>query len=442
MSQGHRAHVKQPASHLISRVRAFLVFWAVTLLGAAPLGAETGSPSPGGEASHDLVSLDTLAPWQQAVVEFFQLTFFGVELWRIALAVGVVSFGFALRTHLLNRLFKPIKALVKHTDSRVDDLLLETLRRPLGWVIRLVAFYVALVILEPPTSLMRVATLGMQTIGTILVAWVVFHLVDVFAVTLSRSGDGNGKASIDKQLVPLIMNVVRAVLFVIVGIALIQQWGYDVTSLVAGLGIGGLAFALAAKPTLSNWFGSVMIFTDRPFTIGDWVKTSHGEGVVEDIGLRSTKIRTFSDTLITVPNSDVAAIAIENCSAMPRRRLLTNIGLAYGTTGEQMEQIIEEIRVRVQTDDRIESDTWLVYFDAFGNSSLELLLRCWMVSTDYEQFLVTKQELYLDMMKIVERAGTAFALPTHSVHLDDETPRPRGFDEQRAPANSPAHTSS
>src|SRR5690554_949486 len=385
MSRAARTRFVPQLRQRLIRGYLFVVCAAITLLSAAPLRAQAGDINEPGV--HDLVNLDTLAPWQQSVVEFFRLTLFGVALWRVLLAVGVLSLGFALRTAILKRLFRPLQALVKRSDSDVDDLLLETLHRPFGWVIRLLAFYLALVILEPPASLMRVATLGMQTVGTILVAWVIFHLVDVFAMAMTRSRDDGSDASLDRELVPLVMNVVRAVLFVIVAIALIQQWGYDVTSLVAGLGIGGLAFALAAKPTLANWFGSVMIFTDRPFKIGDWVKTAVGEGVVEDIGLRSTKIRTFAETLISVPNSDVAALAIENCSAMPKRRLLTSIGIAYGTTGAQMEQIIAGIKERLQADERIEDGTWRVYFDSFGSSSLEILLQCWMISPGYENYL-------------------------------------------------------
>src|SRR5690554_8173755 len=120
-----------------------------------------------------------------------------------------------------------------------------------------------------------------------------------------------------------------------------------------------------------------MIVTDSPFKIGDWVKAAVGEGVVEDIGLRSTKIRAFAETLISVPNSDVAALVIENCSAMPKRRLLTSIGFAYGTAGAQMEQIMAGMKERLQAAERIEDGTRRGHLDAFGSSSLALLLPCW-----------------------------------------------------------------
>lgn len=440
MSRGNWSRFIDVQKRRLASVYALLMSLGISLWSAAPALAQESATTP--ERPRDLINFDSLAPWQQVLVEFFKVTLFGIELWRITLAAGALAFGFVLRSHILDRLFLPLQALTKRSKSRVDDALLQTLRRPLTWVIRLVAFYVALVILEPADSLMRVATLGLQTVGTIMVAWVIFHLADIFAMALTRSNDEGGAASLDRQLVPLVMNVVRAVLFVFVAIALIQQWGYDVTSLVAGLGIGGLAFALAAKPTLSNWFGSLMIFTDRPFKIGDWVKTRHGEGVVEDIGLRSTKIRTFAETLITVPNSDVASIAIENCSAMPKRRLLTSIGIAYGTTGAQMEEIIAGIKELLRADERIEDDTWRVHFDTFGTSSLEILMQCWMISPNYVNFLTVKQELFLEMMKVVERAGTSFALPTQAIHMNERPPGPREIGDARQSSKEPAHSTS
>src|SRR5690554_3540501 len=292
MSRGNWSRFIDVQKRRLASVYALLMSLGISLWSAAPALAQESATTP--ERPRDLINFDSLAPWQQVLVEFFKVTLFVTELWRITLAAGALAFGFVLRSHILDRIFRPLQALTKRSKSRVDDALLQTLRRPLTWVIRLVAFYVALVILEPADSLMRVATLGLQTVGTIMVAWVIFHLADIFAMALTRSNDEGGAASLDRQLVPLVMNVVRAVLFVFVAIALIQQWGYDVTSLVAGLGIGGLAFALAAKPTLSNWFGSLMIFTDRPFKIGDWVNTRHGEGVIEGIGVCTIKIVTLA----------------------------------------------------------------------------------------------------------------------------------------------------
>lgn len=356
--------------------------------------------------------------WEQFIEGVLEIDLLSIPLWRVGLSMLMLLLGFSLRGFLLDKLLVPLKLLFGRTETELDDRLLESVRNPLGWVVNLVAVYFALMFLEPPAALMTVATLILQTIGTVLVAWVVYKSLNVAMHAMLKYTEQTA-SEMDDQLVPLVMRVARVVLFVIVGIAIIQQWGYDVTSLIAGLGIGGLAFALAAKPTLSNWFGSLMIFTDRPFKMGDWVRTDVGEGIIEEVGLRSTKIRTFSDTLITVPNADIATRAVENCSAMKKRRLRTHIGLVYGTTSEQMNEIIDKIKQRILDDERIEDETLTVFFEGFGASSLDVLVQCWMMTTAYDEFMEIKQALFLDIMAIVEDAGSGFAFPSQSVYLEN-----------------------
>ncbi|MEZ4458964.1 MAG: mechanosensitive ion channel [bacterium] len=155
------------------------------------------------------------------------------------------------------------------------------------------------------------SAIPLKTMGTVFVAWGVFVLVDAVTAYLSELAAGTENV-LDDHLVPMLKRVLRIAVIGVTIITVIQQWGYDVTSLIAGLGIGGLAFALAAQSTLSNWFGSFMIITDRPFLVGDYVRSAHGEGVVQDVGMRSTKILSFEGTTITIPNSDLATTAVEN----------------------------------------------------------------------------------------------------------------------------------
>jgi MscS family membrane protein len=367
-----------------------------------------------------------LPAWEEFVAGVLELDILNVPVWRMGLALLVLLLGYSLRGYLLDKLLKPLQAFIERTDNEFDDMFLEAVRRPLGWIINLVAIYVALVLVEPPTSIMTVSVLIMKTVGTVLVAWVVYRFINVGGEVLSHLA-GHTDSEMDDHLVPLVKRVLHVVLFIIVGIAIIQQWGYDVTSLVAGLGIGGLAFALAAKSTLANWFGSVMIFTDRPFTMGDWITSSFGEGVVEEVGLRSTKIRTFTDTLITVPNSEIATCAVENCSAMSKRRIRTHIGLVYGTDHAQMKQILAGIEDKISQNDGLEEDNYYVHFDSFGASSLEVLLQCWALTTTYTEFLEIKQQLFLDIMEVVHEAGSDFAFPSQSLYVES----PVRLDERR-----------
>jgi MscS family membrane protein len=395
----------------------WLLATAVTLVVSVVTAASARAADETEAAAPALADQGPLPEWEAFVREVLAIDLFDIPLWRLGLSMLILLLGFTLRGFLLDKLLTPIELLFVRTKNEFDDNILAAVRRPLGWVVNLVAVYFALLILEPPESILTVGTLIMQTVGTVLVAWVVYQFIDVATNSLLARAEET-ESEMDDQLVPLVRRVVRTILFIIVGIAIIQQWGYDVTSLIAGLGIGGLAFALAAKPTLSNWFGSVMIFTDRPFKMGDWVRAGIGEGVVEEVGLRSTKIRTFSDTLITVPNADIATQPVENCSAMKMRRLRTHIGLVYGTTSEQMDQILAAIKQRILDDERIDDDTLKVFFDGFGASSLDVLVQCWMRTTAYDEFMEIKQSLLLDIMALVEEAGSAFAFPSQSVYLE------------------------
>ncbi len=401
-------------NRLKNHTKCWMAWAAAMLVMAMPAAAWAADGAAKAAPTHQ----GPLPQWQSFVEGMLKFDLFHIPVWRLGLALLMLLLGFSLRGFLLDKLLAPVRALSRRTETDIDERFLEAVRRPLGWVVNLVAIYVALVLVQPPKSVMTVTVLILKTVGTVLVAWVVYKVIDVAAYAMTRFAKTT-ESEMDDLLVPLIRRVLRVVLVIMVGITIVQQWGYDVTSLIAGLGIGGLAFALAAKPTLANWFGSVMIFTDRPFKMGDWVRTNVGEGVVEEVGLRSTKIRTFTDTLITVPNADIATSAVENCSAMSKRRFRTELGLTYGTTSAQIDQIITTIKERLADDERIEDDTYIVFFEGFGASSLDVLVQCWALTTAYNEFMEIQQALLLDIMAIVEDAGSGFAFPSQSLYVEN-----------------------
>ena len=395
----------------------------LTVLGTSPAvfaqggdnGGEASDKAEGAEKAAE-AGRDVLPGWERVLDDILSIDFLDIAVWRLAASVGLIALGFALRGYLLDKLLTPLRLIFEKTETSFDETLLDSVGGPLGWLVNLVAFYFAALVLNPPETLMKVIALILQTVGTVLVAWLLWRAINIGVRVLNARAEGT-ESQMDDQLVPVVRRVLRFVLFVIVVIAIIQQWGYDVTSLLAGLGIGGLAVALAAQNTLSNWFGALMIFTDRPFQVGDIVKGDFGEGVVEEVGLRSTKVRTYEKSLITVPNSKISGSAVENFSARPVRRIRTELGLVYGTTEEQMRQIIAEIGELFEEHDKIEPETWVVHFTEFGDSALMLLVQCYALTTDYNEWIEMRQELYLKIIGIVHGAGSDFAFPTQSIHL-------------------------
>jgi MscS family membrane protein len=205
-----------------------------------------------------------------------------------------------------------------------------------------------------------------------------------------------------------------------------------VASLLAGLGIGGIALALAAQKTVENLFGSVSIGVDQPFRVGDFVKIEDVVGTVETIGMRSTRVRTLDRTLVTFPNGKLADTRAETFAARDRIRLFANLGLSYATTSGQMRQVLAEIERALRGHPKIWPEGVSVRFNALRESWLEVEATAWFQTTDWNEFTGIRQELLLRFMEIVERSGTSLAFPTRTVHLVEE--RTPGAGKQTGPA--------
>ena len=191
--------------------------------------------------------------------------------------------------------------------------------------------------------------------------------------------------------------------------------GAHVETFLAGLGIGGLALALAAQDTIANMFGSFVVVLDQPFTVGDAVRIAGNEGTVEDIGLRSTRLRTAERTLIIVPNKTVASEAITNLSRMPQRRVEQTIGLTYDTTPEKMEAILGDLRALIPSDPDVHKGPVTVNFSQFSESSLDIKIVYYTASPDWQKHMDVRERVNLKIMRAVAARGLAFAFPTQTV---------------------------
>ena len=192
----------------------------------------------------------------------------------------------------------------------------------------------------------------------------------------------------------------------------------NVASVLAGLGIGGLAVALAAKDTIANFFGSIMIFVDRPFSIGDWVKIEDVEGKVEEVGFRSTRIRTLADSVVTVPNARCMEAKIDNFGVRRYRRLQATLSLTYDTSFERLQAFVEGVRAIVAANDKTEKDKAEVHFAAFGASSLDVTLHCYLEAKTWTEELRGRHDLFLEILRLADALGVRFAFPTRTVHVE------------------------
>jgi len=348
---------------------------------------------------------------------FVQYEIAGFHAWRATAALAVLLAAVLFHTSLYTRLFSPLERLIRQTDTEADDYLVETSKAPVAWLVYLVALYLAALALELPQSTLQTVGILSRSAGTVIGAWLAFRILDVGVHFLDHYTEET-RATIDDQLVPVVRRIGRLLLVIVSALLVVQQWGYDVGTLVAGLGIGGLGFALAARNMLTNWFGALMIFTDRPFEIGDWIETDYGTGTVEEVGLRSTRIRTYGRARIIVPNGEVARTAITNKSAVDRRHVEEKFGLVYQTTYEQLNEVLTGIRTLLDEHEAVADDDWRVYFVGFGESALQIEVSYFTADPGWSNVRATREELFLEILALVEETGTEFAHPTHAVRLE------------------------
>ncbi len=261
------------------------------------------------------------------------------------------------------------------------------------------------------------STLG--GLATFAVFWGLWRSVDVWTQLLMERPWAADSPSA-RSLVSVTRNLVKVVVAVGGVVATLAALGYPVVTVLAGLGIGGIALAFGAQKTIENLFGSISIAADQPFRVGDFVKIEDFAGNVERIGMRSTQIRTPDRTLITVPNGRLADMRVEDFASRDRIRFAATVGLVYGTREPQVRRVVSGIEQMLRAHPKVSRNDVAVKLAAFGPSSLDVEVLCWFATADFEEFRSLRQEALLAILRIVEEAGTALALPTtRTVHLVD-----------------------
>ncbi|MEO5569977.1 MAG: mechanosensitive ion channel family protein [Bacteroidia bacterium] len=249
--------------------------------------------------------------------------------------------------------------------------------------------------------------------------WIVLRLIDFFGLILIKRAEGT-TTKVDDQLIPYFKSGLKIIILLLGFFSILANiFHVNVVALVGGLGIGGLALALAGKETVENLFGSITIFFDKPFTIGDQVKTGNVEGVVENIGLRSTRIRTLDKSLLTIPNKKMIDAELENVTLKTMWRARFYIGLNYETTMEQLKKVCSNVFNYLQAHSMIKNDP-IVRFAEFNNSSLDILVVFFVLTNDVNKFIEIKEEVNYEIMKIVDHHECKFAFPSTSVYIENK----------------------
>jgi len=343
-----------------------------------------------------------------------------IARWLLALLALFIT---AVAQRYIVRLFHIIaQKVTSKTETQLDNVLLTAAERPGSMLIFVVGVLISVHLLNPPAASYPIIGLvdSAGRIASIVIGvWFLWRLLEGLSVYFTERAKETD-SSLDDQLVPFIAKTLKIFLVLTAVLVVAQNMGYSVSGLIASLGIGGIAIAMAAKDTIANIFGSVMILVDRPFVVGDWIKTDEFEGVVEQVGFRSTRIRTFARTLVNVPNSTLANMVVDNIDSRSERRIKMRIGLTYNTTPAKMAAAIAGIENILVNHPGVDQKYKLVKFDEFEGSSLSIFLYYFSASKVWEEYLQVRQEVNLEIMQLLESLELEFAFPTRTLHIEQQ----------------------
>jgi MscS family membrane protein len=360
---------------------------------------------------------------------FFEVRLLEVQLWQWIglLVLIVVAYLLSwIAGALLLRLSRPF---IERSETQFDDQLVAGMLGPLRLVVFVILFGPAASLLGLSVPVRETLRDAQQAGLLAAVAWFLVRLIDILANVVSQRLTTRGAAPAT-QFVPLGRKAVKALLVVFAVLGILDIFGFNVTALVAGLGIGGLAVALAAQKTIENLFGGVTLLADRPIVVGDFCRFGDKIGTVEEIGLRSTRIRTLDRTVVTVPNSQFSDLQLENFAKRDVIRLHTMLGLRYETTPDQLRCVLAELRSMLLAHPKVSPDPARVRFVGFGDYSLDLELFAYLYTADWNEFLSIREDIFLRIMDVVEGAGSGFAFPSQTAYLG----RDDGLDPEKTRA--------
>jgi MscS family membrane protein len=347
---------------------------------------------------------------------FFAVGFLEIQLWQwiglLLVVVGAYLLSW-LATLVALALLRP---LVARTESRLDDHLLGLMVKPLRFAVALALIAAGLLPLRLAVPVHEFLQGLLKGLAVVALAWTCMRLVDLASGMLGERLRREGKSSAVAVL-PLGEKTVKVVILALATTAMLQNLGFNVTGVLAGLGVGGLAVALAAQKTVENLFGGMSLILDQPVRVGDFCRFGERVGTVEDVGLRTTKIRTLDRTVVSIPNADFAHMPLENFARRDKILFKTKLGLRYETSADQLRWVLAEIRRMFLAHPRVEPDPGRIRFVSYGDYSLDLEIFAFVNTPDFNEYLAIQEDLLLRIMDVVAASGTGFAFPSSTTYL-------------------------
>ncbi|MDM8557898.1 mechanosensitive ion channel family protein [Candidatus Parabeggiatoa sp. HSG14] len=354
-------------------------------------------------------------------------TLWDISLGNLVLAVLVFLFALLFRKLFAHLVLKQLKNFATKTETTLDDKFYIALESPLKLAFIVVFFYLAIAVLNLSVEFDGILTPLIRSLIAFTLFWAFYRCIEPLSFIVDKLTFAFG-TELTYALHNLFVKGLKIFIILMGLTAVLSEWGINVIGLLASLSIVGAALAFSAKDTLSNLFGTLTIVFDNMFKPGDWIMTPEVEGIVAEIGSRSTKIRTFAKAIVTVPNAILANSAVTNWSKMTNRRIKMHIGLEYRTSHEQITRITQRFTDYLKNHPKIETDTkkvaTLINLVEFNESSIDILLYYFTKTTHWIEWLHIREENMLEFMKIIEEEGAAFAFPSQQLYMEK---LPRNF---------------
>lgn len=364
----------------------------------------------------DFRTPDLLEHMVDVILRLFNVTSSGNTATHYVISAVFLVCAILLRRFVTTIFFNQLRKLAAKTETTLDDKLFPAMESPVATFVMVTGIFASLKVLKLSETADRSIAAGSTVAFSLVIFWGLLRAFDAII-------DHAAEIAKEKQMgiaafMPWIKKSLIAVFVVVGTLMTVQSLGYNVSTILQGLGIGGLAFALAAQDTIANLFGSIVVAIDQPFKIGETVKIGAHTGTVEDIGLRSTKIRLVDKSLVVMPNKLVSSEAVVNLSRFTQRRVEQVLGLTYETTPEQLNAVVEDIRGILLADAEVDPTSVMVYFRDFSASSLDVWIVYVSRDADAKKGFALKQRMNLAFMRAVAARGLSFAFPTQTVQLD------------------------
>ncbi len=345
--------------------------------------------------------------------EFLSQTFYGNTILTWSISLGIILFSTIIGKIVYWFFSKFVRVLTRKTKNNLDDIVVDMIEEPLVFTIIVTGIWLALSLLTLPKLVSVAITHSYSMVISLLVGWLVARLFDAIYQQYLLPWADRTENDLDDQLLPVLGKGIKMSIWILAIIIGLNNAGYDVGALIAGLGIGGLALAMAAKDTVSNVFGGFTIFTDKPFRLKDRIIISGYDGIVQEIGIRSTRLRTLTGRLVTIPNAKFADAPVENISAEPSRKITLELGLTYDTTPDKMQEAMNILQAIADANSDTEEKT-VIYFSSFGDFAMTIKFIYYIKKGC--SVAMTQSDMNMAILKQFNDHKLEFAFPTQTLY--------------------------